>query len=205
MAKSSTKYDLEVNHNGTDCGDFCIYQTYDNQMDDIRPLVWFSKTAHPGTKLTFEWSIDYSLAWSEQGNLTPGVIFRASEIVDADPDDISNNTRMLTHDKGAFRFTTTDNPTKQGKLGIVCDSMIPANTVSVGVAMSGKPAQACVASPSLKYTFSPHPRYWIAFGKFEEGEVIDLNRMTQKFEIKYPVNTFHRAVTLASNNTWTEE
>lgn len=47
MAKSSAKYDLTVKHNDTDCGDFCIYQTYDNQMEDIRPLVWFSKTEEP--------------------------------------------------------------------------------------------------------------------------------------------------------------
>lgn len=61
-----------------------------------------------------------------------------------------------------------------------------------------------MASPSLKYTFSPHPRYWIAFGKFEEGEVIDLNRMTQKFEINFPVNIYQRTVELTSNNTWAD-
>lgn len=49
-----TKYELDVIHSGTDCGDFCVYQTYDGQMDDIRPLVWISKTAHPGTKISFE-------------------------------------------------------------------------------------------------------------------------------------------------------
>ena len=68
--------------------------------------------------------------------------------------------------------------------------------------MSGKPAQACVASPNLKYTFAPHPRYWIAFGRFEEGEVIDINRMTQKFEIKYPVNTYAQTVELCADNSW---
>lgn len=200
----ATKYELEVIHNGTDCGDFCIYQTYDGQMDDIRPLVWFSKTAHPGTKLDFQWSIEYGLTWSEQGNLEPGVVFRASQVQEMDPEDTSKNTTMLTLEKGAYRFATTDNPTKAGKLGVVCDTMIAPNTVSVGVAMSGKPTHACVASPSLKYTFSPHPKYWIAFGKFEEGEVIDINRMTQKFEITYPVNTYSRTIELTANNTWAD-
>ena len=199
----ATKYELEVIHNGTDCGDFCIYQTYDGQMDDIRPLVWFSKTAHPGTKLNFGWEIDYSVAWSEQGDLTPGVVFKASQIQAMDPSDTSRNTVLLTCEKGAYRFGSSDNPTKAGKLGVVCDTMIAPNTVSVGVAMSGKPTHACVAAPSLKYTFAPHPRYWIAFGKFEEGEVIDVNRMTQKFEIAYPVNTYQRTIELTANNTWT--
>ena len=70
------------------------------------------------------------------------------------------------------------------------------------IAILGKPAVACVAAPNLKYTFMPHPRYWIAFGKFEEGEVIDVNRMTQKFEIEYPVNVFSRTVELSGNNSW---
>lgn len=198
------KYELEVIHSGTNCGDFCVYQTYDGQMDDIRPLVWFSKTARPGTKLSFVWTIDYSMAWSEQGDLTPGVVFRASQVVACDPSDTTRNSLLLTYDKGAYRFGQTDNPTKAGRLGVVCDTMLPPNSVSVGVAMSGKPTHACVASPSLKYTFSPHPRYWIAFGKFEEGEVIDLNRMTQKFEINYPVNIYQRTVELTSNNTWAD-
>ena len=59
-----------------------------------------------------------------------------------------------------------------------------------------------MASPNLKYTFMPHPRYWIAFGRFEEGEVIDVNRMTQKFEINYPVNVFSQTVELNTTNSW---
>ena len=124
MSKS-TAYTLNVNHNGTDFGDICIYQTYDGQMDDIRPLVWFSKSAHPGTRLQFQWDINYSLAWSEQGDLTPGVVFRASQVMDADPADVSSNTVLLTRELGAFRFGSTDNPTKAGKLGVVCDSTLP--------------------------------------------------------------------------------
>lgn len=56
----------------------------------------------------------------------------------------------------------------------------------------------------MSNTFGPHPRYWIAFGKFDEGEVIDINRMTQKFEIKFPVNVYERTVELSANNTRAE-
>lgn len=38
MAKM--EYDLGVKHFGTDSGDLCLHETYDGQMDDIRPLVW---------------------------------------------------------------------------------------------------------------------------------------------------------------------
>ncbi|SFR68018.1 hypothetical protein [Anaeromicropila populeti] len=197
-----TSYTLDVKHNGTDYGNFCIYQTYDGQDDDIRSLVWFSKAAHPGTQLRFEWNIDYSFVWSEKGVLIPGVIFNASEVEETDPSNTNLNTIGFTKDKGAYHFTSTEDSTKSGKLGIACSELIPANSVSIGIGMSGNPAYACVAAPSLKYTFSPHPTYWIAFGNYEEGAVIDVNCMTQKYAIKFPVNTFERSLQLCPNNTW---
>ncbi len=42
-----TIYTLDVIHNGTDCGDICLYQTYDGQMDDIRP---WSGSKRPHTR-----------------------------------------------------------------------------------------------------------------------------------------------------------
>lgn len=198
----STKYSLNVKHNGTDFGDFCIYQTDDKQDEDIRSLVWFKKTAHPGTQLHFEWGVDYSFVWSEEGSLVPGVIFKASEVMAADPANKDKNTIKFSKENGAYHFIPSDNPTNSGKLGIVCADNIPANSASIGIGMSGKSAFARVAHPSLKHTFSPHPKYWIAFGKFEEGEVIDLNRMTEKYEIKFPVNQYERNIELCANNTW---
>lgn len=198
----STQYSLDVQHRGTENGDFCIYQTNDNQSEDIRSLVWFSKRAHPETNLRFKWGIDYGFTWSEQGILTPGVVFEASQIMPADPSDITQNSIGFTKSDGAFTFESTSDPTTHGRLGITCDQSIPARTASIGVSMSGKSAFACTASPNMKYTFRPHPRYWIAFGKFEEGEVIDLNRMTRKFEICFRENQFNKFICLTESNTW---
>lgn len=197
-----TKYSLDVKHNGTTYGDFCIYQTDEGGKDDIRSLVWFKKSAHPGTQLRFEWGIDYGISWSETGSLIPGVIFRASEDRSVDPSDENNNTVEFAKDLDAFHFKESSNPTDSGKVGIVCADNIPAAIASIGLSMSGRAALARPAHPSLKYTFIPHPRYWIAFGSFEEGEVLDLNRMTQKYEIDFPVNQYERSIELTSNNTW---
>lgn len=197
-----TPYQAYVRHRGTEVGDICVYQTHDNQAEDIRSLVWFSKRAHPGTDLRFEWSIDYGFTWSEQGMLVPGVVFEASQILATDPTDPSRNSIAFTKNDGAFTFEKTDEPTTLGRLGISCDGAIPAREASIGVSMSGKSAFACHASPNLKYTFRPHPRYWIAFGKFDEGEVIDLNRMTRKFEICFRENQYKKEILLTGSNTW---
>lgn len=198
----ATKYQLDVEHQGTSCGDFCIYQTYEDQDEDIRSLVWFSKKAHPGTTLKFEWNIDYSFAWSEEGVLEPGVIFRASEVYKADPSNTSENSIGFTRESEAYHFVSSNHKTTQGKLGIKCDGTIPAGKASIGIAMSGKPVFARQADPNLQYTFAVHPKYWIAFGDFEEGEVIDLNRMTERYEINFPVNQYERAIRLTADNTW---
>ncbi len=198
----ATLYELDVDHQGTSCGDFCIYQTYEDQDEDIRSLVWFSKKAHPGTKLKFRWGIDYSFAWCEEGSLEPGVVFHASEVRKADPSDTTQNSIAFKREGGAYHFVKSDHKTTQGKLGIRCDSSIPAGKASIGIAMSGNPAFARSADPNLQYTFGLHPKYWIAFGDFEEGEVIDLNRMTQRFEIDFPINQYQRSIRLTANNSW---
>lgn len=200
----ATHYSLEIQHHGTETGDFCVYQTNDNQSEDIRSLVWFSKRAHPETVLKFKWDIEYGFTWSEQGILVPGVVFEASQIIPTDPSDLSLNSIGFTRTDSAFKFEETTEPTTQGRLGISCDELIPARTASIGVAMSGKSAFACTASPNMKYTFRPHPRYWIAFGKFEEGEVIDLNRMTRKFEVKFRENQYDKSIRLTETNTWVD-
>ena len=197
-----TNYSLTVDHNGTELGDFCIYQTLDDQVENILSLVWFKKSAHPGTRLKFDWTVDYSFAWDEKGELIPGVIFDASQIVPADPTDTTNNSIGFTKSGGAYKFGKVDVPTSRGSLSIHCDGTIPANSASIGIGMSGNASFACVASPNLHYTFSPHPRYWIAFGSFKEGEVIDLNKMTRKQEIHYNVNEYDKHITLAGDNTW---
>ena len=198
----ATPYVLNVDHQGTSCGDFCIYQTYEEQDEDIRSLVWFSKKAHPGTMIKFGWNVDYSFAWCEEGTLEPGVVFHASEVRKADPSNTSENSIAFKREKGAYHFVDSDHKTTQGKLGIRCDGSIPAGKASIGIGMSGNPAFARPADPNLQYTFAPHPKYWIAFGDFEEGEVIDLNRMTQRYEIKFPVNQYERSIRLTPDNTW---
>ena len=201
----ATNYSLTVEHNGTDTGDFCVYQTNDNQSEDIRSLVWFSKRAHPNTQLKFRWSLDYGFTWSEQGMLVPGVVFEASQIIPTDLSDVFQNSIGFTKANNAFGFVETTIPTTHGRMGIICDDLIPARTASIGISMSGKSAFACPASPNMKYTFRPHPRYWIAFGKFEEGEVIDHNRMTHKFEVKFRENQFDKIVCLTESNNWLDK
>lgn len=199
MAES---YVLNVEHQGTACGNFCIYQTCEDQDEDIRSLVWFSKTAHPGTNLTFGWTNDYSFVWCEEGALDSGVVFHASEVRKAEPSDGAQSSVVFMKEDGAYHFAGFNQRTPRGRLGIKCDISVPAGEASIGIGMSGNPVFTRLAGPNMNYLFSLHTRYWIAFGDFEEGEVIDLDRMTQSYEIKFPVDQYERSVRFTAGNTW---
>lgn len=52
----ATPYVLKVDHQGTTGGDFGIFHTYEDRDGEKPSVVWVSKAANPGTKVTFEWN-----------------------------------------------------------------------------------------------------------------------------------------------------
>lgn len=199
----STHYTLTVKNNSLLSGDICVYQTNPNGSDNnLHTLAWFSKKCHPHTEIMFEWDLEYSFTWCETGVLTPGVRFYASQIEPADPTNTSQNAIGFTLQDGAYTFTSTSKRPSAGSLGIYTDGTVPNNQASIGIGIGGKSAFAANATPNYNFTFIPHPQYWIAFGNFTAGEVIDLNQVTNSAQIVFPVNIYSKEVTLKEDNTW---
>ncbi|KAF5075694.1 hypothetical protein [Oscillibacter ruminantium] len=65
---------------------------------------------------------------------------------------MSSNIIGFTKQGDTFKFIPTDALTAKGRLGISCDNLISARDASIGIAMSGKSAFSCQASPNMKYT-----------------------------------------------------
>mgnify|MGYP007111633107 CR=1 FL=1 len=200
-----TQYTLRVNNDSALAGNICVYQTFDEQktMANLFSLAWFSKGCNPRTQVKFAWSIDYAFCWSETGKLVPGVTFDASGILSADPSLIGPNSTGFTHNDFGYQFippTTETAPV--GTLGIFTDKTVPVNKAAVGIAMSGSPSLAVQAGPNLDFTFVPHPRYWLCFGQYIEGAVIDLNQITHVQEIQFGPSEYAMYATLQADNTW---
>ena len=200
----STKYTLRVKNDSLQTGSICVYQTCPDQQNNsnIYSLAWFTKAAHPETSLTFSWTIDYSMVWSETGELVPGVMFDASESRVADLQNTSRNILTLSKENDAFLFKDAGQSGQPGMLTIKADGSIPNNTASVGIGMGGKPAIALNAFANMNYQFIPHPTYWVAFGDFKQGKVIDVNRMSQTQEIVFGPNIYEKSITFNESNTW---
>lgn len=202
----STQYTLNVTNNSTQSGSVVVYQKCPNQdqYDNLYSLAWFSKACHPGTNLKFRWTIDYSFAWSETGILSPGVYFDASEIKECDPSDTSKNTTGFSKQNGAYLFTAATKSANAGSLAIFTDATIPDGEASIGIGMSGNPTFAIPATPNFNFSFLPHPEYWVAFGRYEEGVVIDLNAVSETMKVAYPINVYSKSLTFNEDNTWSE-
>ena len=202
----STEYTLRVKNDSQQTGSICVYQTCPDQENNsnIYSLAWFSKSAHPETQLSFKWSIDYSMVWSETGELRPGVMFDASENKKTDPSDMKTNILTLSKENDAFLFKNAETDGKLGVLTIKADGTIPNKkaSVGVGVGMGGKPAIALNAFANMTYEFIPHPTYWIAFGDFEAGKVIDVNRISQCMKVVFAPNTYEKNLTFTESNEW---
>ncbi len=199
---SGTQYSLIFVNDSTMTGDACVYQQDPDLGDpNAMSLAWFAKAAAPTTTVQFDWTIDYSFVWSETGELDAGVMFAASQDWPADLS--TTNQVQFTNSGGAYTFQNQMAGPQGGTLYISQDGSIPSNQASVGIGMGGSGTFAVQAQPNVTAMFTPHPEYWITFGTFSQGEVLDIATITSAAVIDFPANTYSMTATLGADNTWT--
>ncbi len=196
----STKYNVVIRNKSLMNENMCIFQKLPNQSGNIFSLAWFSKHCYSHTSLTFEWVVEYCAHWAETGILKPGISFRAAQMVEADPSDQKNNSFGLTLLNGAYMFTSTTKQADAGTIGIFPDNNIPNLQASIGIGMNGEPAFATQALMNDNFIFEPKVRYYLVFGNYEQGMVMDLTASTDAFEIIFPKNVFQREIELGDDN-----
>jgi len=196
-----TQYTLRFINNSQNTAVACVYQTDpDIGVPNVMSLAWFAKGAAPTTHVAFTWQIDYCFVWSEVGTLAPGVMFDASQAWDADL--LASNQVSFTCQGGVYTFANQQAGPSPGSLTILEDSTLPANQAAVGIGVSKKPAYVVQAQPNWNLTFRPKPRYFITFGTFLEGEVLDVQSISHKAEVRFPPNVYSMTAILNPDNTW---
>jgi hypothetical protein len=200
----STQYSLTVTNNSTQYQDLCIYQKpVDLGVPDAMSLAWLTAPAWPLTTVKFTWSLDYSFIWSQTGSLKPGVTFLAQQTQGADPDDLTANQVLFDYINGAFTFTPGNaaGVAELGSLYIREMSRVPIGSATVGIGMSNAGVFAVQAQPNMNLVFTPHPEYWIAAGTFEQGQVLDIEQITNSANVGFDA-TFDMVAVLTPVNTW---
>jgi hypothetical protein len=207
-----TGYSLTVHNNSTNFFDMCMYQEQPDLSDyEALSLAWFSNPTYPSTHTTFTWNVDYSFVWSETGELSPGVHFAATQAWPADPNVVgvstptnAGNQVSIVRDRNAYTFVSKGVAKAQpGTLYIAQDPSIPLRQAAVGIGMSGAGTFAVQAQPRLQLTFTPHPKYYLVAGSFQQGEVLDIGSLTNVLEIHFKPGVTTADVTLNEDNSWT--
>jgi hypothetical protein len=201
-------YSLQVKNDSPCAGYICLYTDSPETraiQQNLRSLAWFSKAMNPNGQVKFTWDLDFSFAWAESGVLVPGVHFEAGEIIKADPQKSDLNKALFSKQNDAYLFGNPADATdpSKGALSITTDATIPNGMASVGIGINGKAALAVSATPNYQFTFIPKIKYYVAFGTFKEGVVLDLNSMVKQVqEIAFQPNVFSMQLSLKADNTW---
>jgi rhizosphere induced protein len=198
LDSTGQQYTVTATNNSDNFGSFCLFQNREDSGPSAATLAWLVEPAYPSTRVRFEWSPDFCFVWGPTGQLMPGVIFFAAETIPAQLD--AKNQITLDY-QGAFLF---QNPTngQSGSLTITDTARVPMGQASVGIGMSGKATLVVPAMPNMNNAFTPHPKFWIAFGEFKRGQVLDVESLGNTAEIVFPPNVYNMSATLNPDNTW---
>lgn len=197
-----TQYSLNFINLSLNPGSVCIYQTHpETGVQSVLPIAWLTRHVYPTGQVSFDWNDKYSFVWAETGYLAPGVKFFANQIWSADLSE--QNMVSLSYTNSAYTFENLRQGPVAGSLYVDQDDSLPLNLASIGIGMSGRSTYAVQAQPNMHLIFTPKPNYWITFGNFREGEVLDLRTITNYKKVTYSNNINSMTAILNEDNTWT--
>ena len=197
------QYSLTVYNKSSHSAYFMMFQNDPGSFDkNAMALAWFAKFSNPGPSVMvkFTWTVDWGFSWADTGPLSNGAMYDASETAAA-----TSDKNFITLDyNGAYTFMPLQSGADPYRLYIAETKNIPvASSASVGVTMSGKTVYATQARPNTNLTFSPHPVYYVAYGDYEEGEVIDVSTVNNPLELPYETGVYSLTTTLNKDDSWT--
>jgi len=195
-------YSVTITNHASHSDYFMVYQNDPTSWSpNALALAWFAKYSNPAPNATvkFSWVIDWGFSWGETGELKEGVNFEASDFVMSSPD---KNQITLDYN-GAYDFTEQQKGPDPSRLYLRQTGSIPIKSqASVGVTMSGSTVYATQARPNTNLTFSPKPSYYLAYGSYIPGQVIDVSSINNPLKLEYPTGIYSLSTTLNADNSW---
>ena len=189
-------YSVKFINNSQNQGSACLFQQSSApSYGQVFPLAWFAQRLFPGSQTTFQWTLDYSFVWAQTGTLQPGISFRAAEEVAANP----SGANKVTFSQ---QFGPVQPGGQPGSLTIQTQASVQMNQYSVGIGMSGSATFATQAQPNMNNVFAANPEYWLPFGNYQEGQVLDPNNTGNAVRLDFGGGT-SLSVTLNQNGTYT--
>lgn len=195
-----TTFTVSATNNSMNSGSFMLFQKPQNSSPvNIFSLAWNVRMCYPQNRTVFNWTQDYGLSWAKTGMLVPGITFMASQIVNADPNSL--NTSRLDY-SGYYNLQNPTAGGQPGTLSVQNSASVPMNQASIGMVVSGSTVYAAQAQPNMIQVFAPQSNYWIAFGNYQQGEVLDFHTIPNCCQLNFPPGVTSLNVTLNPNGTF---
>ncbi|HKV42225.1 MAG TPA: protein rhiA [Blastocatellia bacterium] len=195
------QYSILFSNASRNRGTACVFQQQPGIDPNFLPLAWMTSYSYPSTRIVFQWTLDYDFVWAETGPLVPGVTFVAAQLVTADLQ--SSNEITLAYSGGALEFQNQRQGVP-GKLVITEASSVPVGgPFSVGVGMGGHATFAQQALPNWSVVYQPNPQFYIAFGDYSQGEVLDTAALPGTYaQVSFPIGVYSMTAVLNPDNSW---
>ena len=211
-----TTYHLTVKNESNEDWDIFTFQKnpiLNLNSPALVSLAWFTKYTAAHSQCKFKWDLEYNFMWSETGNLTPGVVFDASQSFLADPFATGLATAANAGDQAVLSYNAEQeyfefnnegplvtNPSP-GTLYIACDSSVPNGVASVGIGMSNAGTFALPALTNITAEFTPDPTYYVAANvSIQQGQVLE-EEISNAVELQFAGVTSLTA-TFNPDHTW---
>lgn len=198
------QYSVTIYNKSSHSDYLMVYQNDPTSWDpNALSIAWFSKFSNPNpeglARVTFRWDVEWGFSWAETGSLEDGVIYEASELYVPN----GGKNKISLDYNGAFFFTNPSVGDDADRLYLQESGRIPVvNNGSVGVTMGGNTVYATPARPNQNLTFSPKPSYYLAYGNFEEGQVLDVSTINNPLRLDYPTGVYSLTTTLNADDSW---
>lgn len=193
---------------------FAVYTVIDmiTQSTETFPLAWQTKRLNKGNRVTFSWTLDYSLMFSTQG-AQAGAIWTENGSIDVKDSSKRHNSVLLDYDGDyLFKYNPGGHPVKNGYVYLDTTAQVPKYTpeagpsvaLAIAVGDSGTPTPAVAGNSgiNLAHQFDLHPTYYIQAGQIEQGQMADLTTTTALQKVVFEPGVYQQFYTLSEDNTW---
>jgi len=193
---------------------FAVYTVIDEVTNSTEtfPIAWQTKRINKGNKVTFKWTLDYSLMFSSQG-AEAGAIWTENGSIDVRDTSKRHNSALLDYDGDyLFTYNVGAHPVREGYVYLDATAQVPRFTpaagpsvalaIAVGDEGTPTPAVAGNSGINLEHAFAIHPTYYIQAGQIEQGQMADLTTTTSLQKVVFAPGVFEAYWTLTEDNTW---
>ena len=182
MVAHAGEHVLAFVNNSQHSGVVIVYQHPPNTATERAfAVAWQALSVAPASRAIFHWSTDYSVALGQSGNVAVGSHFVPRTTLRVD---LVAGVQVTVNPSAGTLQITEQGGVEAGALNV---SVLQDSTVdrsAVAVRIDGKPSLVVSTPPGVRWTYRPSSTYYVAFGHFMEGMILNTSLIPQSIAVQ---------------------